>query len=130
MSQGLYYTYDCRPQKGDIVEFQPSDKIWQFALDRKYISGNETGFLKIVVATNGDKVCWQKKGIYINGKFKGNVALLDSMGRDLGHKDECITVIKDNFLPMTQNNKSFDGRYFGLVSFDKIQNCARPFWVF
>ncbi len=125
MPRGLYYSYDCSPVKGDIIQFKPTERTWQFAVDRKYVSDRMEGLLKTVVATSGDRVCWQEDKISINEEFVGEVAVVDAMGRSLGHDPECITVQEGQLLPMALDyNKSFDGRYFGLIIFENVQSCA------
>ena len=131
MPSGLYYTYECAPTKGDIIQFKPSENIWQVALDRGYVSARMEGMIKAVAASSGDKVCWQGGSIIINGEFIGEVTPVDSMGRPLGHVQECITVLEGQLLPMALDyHKSYDGRYFGLIPFENVQSCARPVWTF
>jgi len=127
MSRGFYYTYDCTPIKGDIIQFKPAEKNWQLALGRGYVTDRMEGMIKVVVATSGDKVCWQDDNIFINGKFSGEVATVDSMGRPLGHEPECVTLAKGQFLPMAPDYpQSYDGRYFGLINSENVQFCVRP----
>ena len=38
MLRGLYYTYECTPTKGDIIQFKSSENVWQVALDRGDVS--------------------------------------------------------------------------------------------
>lgn len=126
MPRGFYYTYDCTPIKGDIIQFRPANDVWQFALERGYVTDHMEGMIKNVVATMGDKVCWQDGKIFINGKGVGEVATVDSMGRPLGHASECITLEEDQLLPMAPDYpKSYDGRYFGLINSEDVQSCAR-----
>jgi len=131
MPRGVYYTYDCSPAKGDIIQFKPTERTWQFAMDRKYVSDRMEGLLKTVVATSGDRVCWQEGKISINGEFAGDVAAADSMGRPLGHDPECIIVQEGQLLPMALDyHRSYDGRYFGLINSEDVQFCVRPVWTF
>jgi len=131
MPRGVYYTYGCSPAKGDIIQFKPAEEIWQFAVERKYVSDRMKGLLKTVVAATGDRVCWKESKISINGEFVGEVAVVDSRGRPLGHAPECIIVQEGQLLPMASDyNKSYDGRYFGLIPFENIQYCAQPVWIF
>lgn len=131
MPLGLYYTYDCSPVKGDIIQFRPDEEIWQLALDRGYVTDRMEGFLKAVVATSGDRVCWQEDKVFINGETAGYVSAEDSMGRPLGHLPECTMVQENQFLPMAPNyHKSYDGRYFGLINSENVQFCVRPVLTF
>lgn len=129
MPRGLYYTYSCVPKKGDIVQFRPSEEIWNFALEGQYVQPRWRGLLKIVATTSGDEVCWCKGNIYINGKLTGLVEIKDSTGRKLGYKKECVMVAEKKFLPLAENDHSFDGRYFGMVELGRVQYCGRPVWV-
>lgn len=131
MPRGLYYTYECVAVKGDIIQFSPSEDVWQFAKDRGYVLARMEGMIKNVVATSGDKVCWHDGKIFINGEDAGDVATVDTMGRPLGHAQECITLEEDQILPMAKDYpKSYDGRYFGLINSENVQSCARSLLMF
>ena len=131
MPRGLYYTYDCSPIKGDIIQFRPDEGVWQFALERGYITDRMEGMIKTIVATSGDRICWRGGKVYINGEILAEVAQKDSNGRPLGHEPECVTLAKGQFLPMAPDYpKSYDGRYFGLINSENVKSCARAVLTF
>lgn len=131
MPRGLYVTYDCAPKTGDIIQFRPGEDIWRFALERYYVASHTAGFLKKVMATAGDRVCWKDSQIAVNGEIMGRVSATDSRGRLLGHAPECITLGPDQLLPLAPDfEKSYDGRYFGPIRASHIQSCARPLLTF
>ncbi len=131
MPRGLYYTSACSPQKNDIIQFRPPERIWNFALDRQYVDPVMEGLLKKIVAVEGDRVCWVNHMISVNGVVLGMVADLDSQGRPLGHASGCEILLPDHYLPMAPDfEKSFDGRYFGFIQSSHIQFCARPLLTF
>lgn len=131
MPRGLYYTSACSPQKNDIIQFRPPERIWNFAMDRHYVDPAMEGLLKKLVAIEGDRVCWANNMISVNGVVLGKVADMDSQSRPLGHAPGCVTLPPDHYLPMAPGfEKSFDGRYFGFIQSSHIQFCARPLLTF
>jgi len=130
MPRGLYYTYPCIPERGDLVQFRPPEPYWQLALDRGYVSERTQGLLKKVAAISGDQICWRDETVFINGQFSASFSKKDSLGRPLGHEPTCRTIPDDYFLPLaSQTSMSYDGRYFGIVSLSSVKKCLRPLWI-
>ncbi|MBL4603400.1 MAG: S26 family signal peptidase [Emcibacteraceae bacterium] len=127
MPRGLYYTFDCTPKRGDLIQFRPDILHWNLALERGYVSSRTQGLLKEVAAISGDHVCWNDTHILINGKDVGLVLSEDSEGRPLTHPQGCLTVSSNETLPLaTDTSLSYDGRYFGFIASEMITSCLSP----
>ena len=127
MPRGLYYSFDCRPERGDIIQFRPDAPHWNLALERGYISSRAQGLLKEVAAVPGDLVCWNDTHILINGQEVRSIPTEDSRGRPLTHPQGCLTVSFGEILPLAPGTTlSFDGRYFGFISSEMITDCLSP----
>lgn len=127
MPRGLYYTFDCEPQRGDLIQFRPSEQDWNFALERGYVAPRTKGLLKEVAATSGDLVCWNETHILINGQEAGLVAATDSKGRILDHPRGCSMILSEELLPLAfRTDRSYDGRYFGPIKRTSITKCLSP----
>lgn len=127
MPRGLYYTYDCTPERGGLIQFRPADSYWTFALERGYVAPRTKGLLKEVAAVSGDLVCWDETHILINGQEAGLVSAKDSKGRILTHPSGCSMILSEELLPLAPGTDlSYDGRYFGPIKRTSIIQCLSP----
>lgn len=87
--------------------------------------------LKSVGALTGDKVTISNDSIKIKGVYTGPVLDKDNEGKPLPRLRGDIHIPAAHFLPIASRiNNSFDGRYFGPVSYQLIQGKAIPVFTF
>lgn len=87
------------------------------AKEREYILKDAQTLMKIVAATQDDKVTIEKNELFINGVSWGKIAYKDSHLRRLEPKSEKELQPKndDEYLLLSKVRNSFDGRYIGVV---------------
>jgi signal peptidase I len=106
------------PRQGDVIVFE-------------YPEDPSKDFIKRVVGTPGDTVEVKEKRVYVNGKLYANphevhkeseVIPKESNPRD--NKD-AVTVPAGSYFVMGDNrDRSYDSRFWGFVSMDKIKGLA------
>lgn len=119
---GLYVkSFSGEINKGDLVVFRLPESVEREIKDRSWFR-SEFDFIKQVAAVRGDKVCAVDKKLFINEKFVGEILDSDYLGSPLPHLlGGCLTLKYNEFLPLGLNSeRSFDGRYFGVVEIDKV----------
>lgn len=100
-------------------------------MDQRGWVGAGRPLIKGIGAIAGDMVCVSQDGIYINGRFRGPVASVDSQRRALPRLRGCFALHPGYFLPFSSYaRKSFDGRYFGPLQTDTIRGRLVPIWTF
>lgn len=82
--------------------------------------------LKQVGALPGDRVTITDEGIYLNDRYFGPVYATDQRGLPVPQQRGSFIVPEGYFLPLTSYQRSFDGRYFGLVPIPHIQYQVTP----
>ncbi|MBK2270175.1 conjugative transfer signal peptidase TraF [Francisella philomiragia] len=121
--------------KGDIVEFCLPDNIAQYGRARGYIFGNRCGnntlpFAKKILAVPNDYVVVNKKGVSVNGVFYSYPQInLDSNNQPV-HKYIYQGKIDGYFMIGTNNPKSWDSRYFGVIPKERIKGTLHEVFVF
>ncbi len=88
--------------------------------------------LKKVVAEAQDHIVVTGEGVFINGNFIENSRPIhtDSQGRILPIAVIDKILSKDEYFVLGDHPKSFDGRYFGIITKDEIINKAEPSFTF
>ncbi len=121
MEKGIYLLKEIDElKKGDVVVLNIPSNIKEILYSRGYLPKNIKTLLKEVVAVEGDKVHITYNRLYINGEFKGEIAEVDSKGREL------VSYVKDGVLKsgevflLGKGKNSFDSRYFGAVEKNEI----------
>ncbi len=120
MPVGYYFIYPSKSIKqNDIVLIRLQKNISDFLLERGYLKG-EKPLLKEILATSGDKICFNESNVSVDGKhfplFK-----FDKEGRALPKIQFCSTLKKDEYFVIgTASQHSFDSRYFGLIQGSQI----------
>lgn len=110
LTRGIYKTFPVETiNKGDIVVFNIPKDIKKMAKEREYILKDAQTLMKIVAATQDDKVTIEKNELFINGVSWGKIAYKDSHLRRLEPKND------DEYLLLSKVRNSFDGRYIGVV---------------
>ncbi|NQY75134.1 MAG: conjugative transfer signal peptidase TraF [Candidatus Margulisbacteria bacterium] len=115
--------FDPSRDLGELVLFEPPDtEVFRLARKRGYIPfGFGEGFMapliKRVVALEGDEVVINETGVYVNGKLlpKSRPFRTDRKGRALPLGKGKVLSENEVLLMSDYNERSFDGRYFGVV---------------
>lgn len=119
---------------GQIASFCPPDSdVFRLARQRGYLNagacpGGFEPMLKPVVAVAGDYVEITAGGVAVNGHLVGNSAALhrDSQGREMPWLAPRSFVVAEGelWLISSYNSRSFDSRYFGPLSVQKVLGIA------
>ena len=108
--------------KGDMVVFTLPEKMQVLAEERGWLPRN-TKLLKRVGAIAGEIYgVNQSQQFYVGGVYCGQARSVDGKGRkmpSLSHGGHIVE--KDSFLPVGDNPKSFDGRYYGTVPLSCVE---------
>ncbi|HCD9498739.1 conjugative transfer signal peptidase TraF [Legionella pneumophila] len=137
---GLYRMTADKNLKNAYVIFCPDDRaVFQQALKRGYINSglcpDGYGYLmKKVVATTGDKLTVNNKGVFVNDRLipYSQHQLKDALNRSLPQwQAKNYQLNDDEVMTMTdQNQWSFDGRYYGPIKSGQIKGMLTPIWVY
>ena len=106
------------PRQGDVIVFE-------------YPEDTSKDFIKRVVGTPGDTVEVKDKRVYVNGRLYANPHEVhkeaDTIPKELQPRDnkDPITVPAGSYFVMGDNrDRSYDSRFWGFVSMDKIKGLA------
>lgn len=88
---------------------------------RGYILDNVTTLMKKAAAFSNDTVEIKNQEIFVNNVSWGKVYKVDSKYRPLKNmKNEDLILKSDEFIALSDVDKSFDSRYFGKVKTSEI----------
>jgi signal peptidase I len=106
------------PRQGDVIVFE-------------YPEDPSKDFIKRVVGTPGDTVEVKDKRVYVNGKLYDNPHEIhkeaDTVPKEMNPRDnkDLVKVPPGNYFVMGDNrDRSYDSRFWGFVSMDKIKGLA------
>lgn len=106
------------PRRGDVIVFE-------------YPEDPSKDFIKRVVGTPGDVVEGKDKKVYVNGKLYANPHEVhkekDIIPKEMNPRDTFgpVTVPPNSYFMMGDNrDRSYDSRFWGFVSRDKIKGLA------
>jgi signal peptidase I len=106
------------PRQGDVIVFE-------------YPEDPSKDFIKRVVGTPGDTVQVINKRVYVNGKLYANPHEVhkepDTIPKEMNPRDftDPIKVPTNSYFVMGDNrDRSYDSRFWGFVSLDKIKGLA------
>ena len=106
------------PRQGDVIVFE-------------YPEDPSKDFIKRVVGVPGDVVEGKEKKVYVNGKQYDNPHEIhkekDVIPKEMNPRDTFgpVTVPADSYFVMGDNrDRSYDSRFWGVVSLDKIKGLA------
>lgn len=126
---GIYRLEEVKNLKqGDIVLFDINKETKQRMFERGYIPVKSTKLLKTIGALENNKITIINSILYIDGESYGRILDKDLENRVLPSIE--IRVDKGNFLALTKKNLSYDSRYFGQVSLNKIERKAKLVYKF
>lgn len=128
---GLYMkTFDNGYNCGNYIIYELPANV------KKLIAKNEWGdgkhyFLKKLGAKAGEKysIDSEKLTFEIEGKYIGKVFEKDSFGNELPKLRGNFEVPKDCVLPIVTNERSFDGRYTGVIPTSRIKAKVIPIFT-
>lgn len=132
LPQGLYWTQDKQPAKGDLVIFQPpASPVFTEAIERGYFTSR---LMKKVVALAGDVVMVQLDGITVNGiaLANANFATQDGQVRPLVPclMDHYHLAVGEVYLYSDYSPNSFDSRYFGVQNLANVLEVVKPVLIY
>ena len=114
---------------GDLVAARPPEPLATFLADRAYLPKGVL-LLKRILAVSGATVCREGLRIAVDGVEVGTALERDHAGRELPHWQGCRPIpVGTVFLMNRSVRDSLDGRYFGLISTDRIIGRAVPLWT-
>ena len=116
MPKGFYYV-SIREElkKGDFVAFRLPQEVRESLGARSWLHPRYP-FIKTIGAVSRDFICRNSNQFSINEKQIFSVSKKDQQGQDLPVWSGCQTIKENYFVPIGQNAKSFDARYFGEIS--------------
>jgi conjugative transfer signal peptidase TraF len=125
--RGLYLIVPIKKiARYDIVEFKPPQAALNFIRENRLIPQNGT-IMKYVFAIPNDNVCIYNQEIFINNKKAGHVYKFYAPNKLLPQTKICGKLQENQYLLLSAKSKrSFDGRYFGIVSSREILGHAIP----
>lgn len=117
-------------KKGDLVLVSFPNVAMGIAKKRSWLD-ERIPLLKRIVGVENDLICHKDGKLTINGVETATILTKDRMGEEIRGVKGCYTIQPGYFLPVnTYSSFSFDGRYFGPVSYDLIIGGASPLWTF
>lgn len=127
MPAGLYVIHPQPAYKrGTIVAYWPSREESDLLETRGY-TGHSWPLIKRVAATSGETVCRDAKRIEINSVLAATAFVSDDAGRPLPVWQGCTSLGPEDVFLLGDDNRSVDGRYFGVQDARRILGEAR--WV-
>lgn len=133
---GLYWITGDDVSKNSYVIFcPPAEPVFLEAKKRGYLStgfcDGELGYMmKKVLAAKSDSVSFEPEGVRVNGQLLPLTqrAAADKFGREMPVPAPATQVLSDDELLVMSdvNPKSFDSRYFGVVSSKQIKSVITP----
>ncbi len=127
MPRGLYLVIPAKKiVRYDIVEFIPPSAALDFIREKLWVPQSGT-IIKYVFAIADDHVCIRNQAIFINSQKIGTVYKTYAPNKLLPQTKICGKLKENQYLLLsTESERSFDGRYFGLVSSQNILGRAIP----
>lgn len=122
---GLYLRTDAPLSRGVFVTVRAADVAPDEARLRHF-DGPRDRFIKRVAAVSGDRVCAEGDVLTINDALVIPRRGEDSAGAPLRRWDGCRDLLGDEVLLLGDDERSFDGRYWGPSDKSQIDGVWRP----
>lgn len=122
MPEGFYWITPIhgRLHRNEVIVFRPPSQFEKFLTKKHWLPDNGL-MMKHVVAVPGDWVCKYDDYVWLNGKAIAPVFSHAPKGEALPSLAFCGTLLHNRYLLMSLRvPNSFDGRYFGPVSRQRI----------
>jgi type IV secretory pathway protease TraF len=85
-------------------------------------------FLKPVAAVEGEVVCVDEEGLWVDDEWYGPV-VAQAGGRALPHIEGCLTIQLGEVFVASRTARTHDSRYYGPVKVADIKKMATPIWT-
>ena len=130
MPRGFYLVIPSATIKhNDIVEFTPPQHIIDFVKNLHWLPQSNS-LIKYVFAVSGDHVCVRDNAVWVNYKLIGKVYAEYESKKPLPQTKICSKLKNNEYLLLsTKQERSFDGRYFGMTTIDSIKGKAIPIFI-
>lgn len=116
-------------QVGELIAVRPSPTLETFMAERRYVE-RHVPLLKPVAAVAGATVCRIGLRVTIDGRTAATALPRDRFGRPLPRWQGCRRLgANELFLIAPDSAASFDSRYFGPVTRDRVIGRALPVWT-
>lgn len=127
--EGLYIRASAAPRPGVIIAFRAPAAAFPYA-ERRMGYLHRIPILKAVAAGENDRVCTKGGVLRINGRARGPILSMDSVGDRLPEWRACRVLARGEvFVFSDRVPNSFDSRYYGPVSQASILGVFEPFLV-
>ncbi|MES3041169.1 MAG: S26 family signal peptidase [Pseudomonadota bacterium] len=128
--QGWYALASAnRLQVGEHVLVRLPLAAAELAAQRRYLPMN-IPLLKRIAATAPQLVCVRAGRVLIDGRLAAVQRASDTQGRRLPHWQDCRRLrANELFLLSETSDASFDSRYFGPITTDRVIGRARTLWT-
>lgn len=121
---GFYMRVDNPVELGRFATVRARDVSPSYTTLRSF-DDRDDRFIKRIVAGRGQVVCASGADIWIDGLLVAHRLEHDAQGRALPRWEGCRT-LQDEFMLMGDTPDSFDGRYWGPVTAERIEGVWRP----
>lgn len=113
-------TFDGRVERGDLVWFHPDIETIQASSSATLPFKTEHKFMKFVAGVPGDTVEVGPNGVWVAGRYWGELDLLRKLKRDAEVYYRTEVVPPGHVFVMGSAPNSFDSRYWGPVPLERI----------
>ena len=124
---GLYRIDPSPVRRSDLVLIRLPSDVAELAARRNYLP-KSTYLIKFVSAVAGDQVCQLGDSIFVRGVLAARAHTRDSLGRPMPSWQGCRRLASGDLFLLTDNQQSFDSRYFGVVSARDVVGRALLLW--
>lgn len=125
---GLYRVDTRAPLRGELALIKLNLKIALLADQRGYLPIS-AHLLKPVAATSGDRVCRIGRAVVVRGSMAATADAKDSQRRPLVKWQACHVLMAGQLFVLGPTPDSFDSRYFGPVTADRVIGRAHAVWT-
>ena len=131
LPRGLYMKIPSKNlEVGDYVVYEPPPTVKNIVEKNHWNDGDVRYFSKKVGAVGGDTYEIKSNGdFFVNGKFYAKTLEEDGMGNKLPKLRGKFKVPDGYFLPLGIAEKSFDGRYTGVIAESRVKSRVIPIWT-
>jgi conjugative transfer signal peptidase TraF len=124
---GLYRIDPGPVRRADLVLVRLPPVVAELAARRNYLP-KSAYLIKFVVAVARDQVCRLGDRIFVGGVPAARALARDSLGRPMPSWQGCRQLASGDLFLLTDDQQSFDSRYFGVVSARDVVGRVVPLW--
>ena len=131
MPRGFYLIIPTKKiARHDIVEFIPPSNVRDLIKEQHWTPDSGL-IIKYVFAIPKDHVCIKNQIVWVNGKKVSHVYKSYAKNKPLPQARICNKLKENQYLLLsTKSDRSFDSRYFGVVSSQEILGRAVPIFTY